>query len=253
MSSGLILQMGAEIIRIFGHSPKADCRVLDNGAIALSGESAADLNMAFLTAKAPHAALDEVLAAVSAKGVDALLLVEEGADTVRGWAAAAGLAEVGQAPLMQHDGAVAAPDSGFTVRIAAPDQTSIGARLAAAAFALDEAACLAAMPAAVMEAGGVDLWLAEENGEPVGSGVFIRTGDHVGIYVMATAPAHQRRGVGMAVLSAAMAHYRNHGVARFTLAATEKGYPLYERVGFKVVSQPHVFVIGASTQFPGHY
>ncbi|WP_337188818.1 GNAT family N-acetyltransferase [Phenylobacterium sp.] len=65
------------------------------------------------------------------------------------------------------------------------------------------------------------------------------------VYVMATPPAHQRRGVGRAVLETAMAHYQSAGVTHFTLGATETGYPLYERTGFRTVQKPHVFVIGA--------
>lgn len=251
MSSELIMQMSDEVVRVFEHGPKAACRMLAHGGIALSGEAAADLNMAFLTRKASRDELDEALAAVRACGVDALLVVEEGADVVRGWATEAGLTEVGQAPLMQHDGAGLTSATRFRVRIAEPHETAIGNRLAAAAFSLDEAACMSALPDAVMAVEGNDLWLVEEEGKPLGSGVFIRTGDHVGIYTMSTPLENQRRGVGMAVLNTAMAHYRDRGVTLFTLAATEKGYPLYERVGFKVVSQPHVFVIGVSTQFPG--
>jgi GNAT superfamily N-acetyltransferase len=250
--SEMLMQMSADVVRLFGHGARSDCRKLVHGGVALSGEAAADLNMVLLTGAATKAELDEALAAVSAKGVDALLVVEEGAEAVRAWAVQAGLAEVGQVPLMERQAAATAPVSGFTLRLARPDEADVGARLAAAAFALDEAACRAALPASFLQADGNDLWLAEENGEAVGSGVFIRSGDHVGVYTMSTPPAHQRRGVGRAVLDAAMAHYRDAGVTRFTLGATEKGYPLYERVGFQVVTSPHVFVVGASTQFPGH-
>lgn len=251
MSAEMILQMSSEVVRLLEHGAKADCRMLETGGIALSGEAAADLNMVFLTSDASRQDLDAVLAAVSAKGLDALLVVEDGADTVRGWAAEAGLTEVGQMPLMQHDGAGISPSSAFTVRIADPDEVDIGNRLAAAAFGLDEGHCRSAIPASALASEGYDLWLAEDDGTALGSGLFIRTGDHVGIYTMSTPAENQRRGVGMAVLTAAMAHYRERGVKLFTLGATEKGYPLYERIGFRTVSQPHIFVIGASTQFPG--
>ncbi|MDZ4369959.1 MAG: GNAT family N-acetyltransferase [Phenylobacterium sp.] len=246
-----LMQMSHELVRLFGYGPRAECRMLEHGCIALSGEAAADLNMAVLTGQASGDDLDEVLAAVRAKGVDALLVVEEGADAVRAMATEAGLTEVGQMPIMLRGPADVTPRSDFTVRIAAPEDADIGNRLAAEAFSLDEAMCAAATPAALLRA-GAELWVAEEDGAPVGSGMFLRAGDQVGIYIMATPPAHQRRGVGRAVLETAMAHYQAGGVTRFMLGATEMGYPLYERSGFRTVLQPHVFVIGASTQFPGH-
>lgn len=248
-SATLIMEMGAELVRLFGYGARAECRMLPHGAIALSGEGSADLNMAVLTADATRAELDDTLAAAAAKGVDAILVVEEGADGVRGWAAEAGLTQVGQMPLMERPALPVEPGTRFTLRIADPSEGSTGNGLAAAAFDLNETMCNAAMPDAVYA--DTQLWLAEDRGEPVGSGVFVRTGEQVAIYCMATPPEQQRRGIGRAVLDAAIAHYQAEGVTRFNLGATEMGYPLYEKVGFEVVSRPHVYVIGTSTQFPG--
>lgn len=247
----MFLQSGADAMRLFGCGDRVDCRPLTNGVIALSGQAAADLNMIFLTSDASREEFGECLVAVRLKAVDAILVVEEEGDAVRGWAAEAGLREVGQMPLMERHAGEVSPASDFVVRLGSAREMDESMRLAAAAFGLDEAACVAAMPAAFLEVEGNDLWLAEEQGEPMGVGVFIRTGEHVGIYTMSTPPARQRRGIGGAILNGAMAHYRERGAERFTLGATEKGYPLYERVGFKVVTMPHVYVIGASTQFPG--
>lgn len=245
----MLAQTSDDIVRLFQHGASADCRKLAHGSIALSGEPAADLNMAFLTSGSSKDDLDEALRAVRDKGVDALLIVEEGADDIRTWATNAGVAEVGQMPLMERRASRIERSSEIVVRRADPSRTPEANRLAAAAFSLDEAACNGALPSSAFEPEGNDLWIAELDGKGLGSGIFIRTGDHVGIYTMSTPPAHQRKGVGRAILEEAMAHYQNEGVERFTLGATEKGYPLYERVGFEVMTQPHVFVIGASTQF----
>ena len=246
----MLRQTGADIAGQFRHAANSDCRELGHGCIALSGEPAADLNMVFLTSGATLAEFDDALRAVRDRGVDALLVVEEGADEIRGWASASGFADVGQMPLMERRSAAVTPASRFEVRLAAPTEVDVANRISAAAFALDEEACHGAQPPATFAADGNDLWIALEDGETIGCGVFVRSGDHVGVYAMSTPPEHQRRGVGRAILDAAMAHYQGEGVQRFTLGATEIGYPLYERVGFEVVTRPHVFVIGASTQFP---
>ncbi|MFN3943809.1 MAG: GNAT family N-acetyltransferase [Allosphingosinicella sp.] len=235
----------------FGHGPRSDCRMLPHGGIALSGAPAADLNMIFLTKGASEEEREQAWDAVAAKGVDTLLVVEEGADELRAWAGAKGLAEVGQMPMMERKASAVRPATDLIVRIAGPDEVGVGNRLAAAAFGLDRTACDLALAQGAFEMEGNDLWLAEDESGPVGCGIFVRSGDHVGIYTMSTPPEQQRRGIGRAILDTAMAHYQERGAKRFTLGATEKGYPLYERVGFQVVTWPHIYVIGASTQFPG--
>src|SRR5438094_344892 len=89
-------------------------------------------------------------------------------------------------------------------------------------------------------------WLAlsgEAGGTIAGSGTFVRSGDHVGIYFMATRPQFQRQGIGRAVLDTAMRYYLGHNVTTFTLEATAAGVRLYEQVGFQTVAQPSVFVV----------
>jgi GNAT superfamily N-acetyltransferase len=250
-SSDMLMQTAADIVGFFRHGPRSDCRMLPHGGVALSAAPAADLNMVFLTQGALGEEREQAFEAVQAKGVDTILIIEEGAEDLRRWAAGKGLAEVGQMPMMERQASAVQPSTRFGIRLAAPDEIGTGNRLAAAAFGLDEAACSMALVRSALEAEGNDLWLAEDETGPVGCGIFIRSGDHVGIYTMSTPPEQQRRGIGRALLDTAMAHYQNEGVQRFTLGATEKGYPLYERVGFEIVTRPHVYVVGASTQFPG--
>jgi len=45
-------------------------------------------------------------------------------------------------------------------------------------------------------------------------------------------PAHRNRGVGRALLDAAIAHARTHRFARLVLAPTERSRPFYARAGF---------------------
>jgi ribosomal protein S18 acetylase RimI-like enzyme len=247
----MLMQTCADIVGFFGHGDRSDCRMLPHGGVALSGAPAADLNMVFLTRGASVEEREQALDAVAEKGVDTILVVEEGAEELRAWAAEKGLTEVGQMPMMERKASEVRPSTVLNVRIAAPDEVRTGNGLAASAFALEESACDIALTQRALENEGNDLWLAEDETGPVGCGIFVHSRDHVGIYTMSTPPEQQRRGIGRAILDTAMAHYQNQGVERFTLGATDKGYPLYERAGFKVVTRPHVYVIGASTQFPG--
>lgn len=245
------MQTAADVTGLFGHGVNCDCRMLPHSGIAVSGAPASDLNMLFLIPGATDEECEQALDAVLHKGVDALLVVDEGAQEARSWADARGLTCVGQLPLMERTAAKLHPTSDFQVRRVGASEAGEANRLAAAAFSLDEAACNLAMAPGTFMTDEIDLWLADDEGVSLGCGVFIRNGDHVGIYTMATHPDQQKRGVGRAILETAMAHYQELGVERFTLGATEKGYPLYTKVGFEVVASPYVYVIGASTQFPG--
>lgn len=245
--------IGQDCMRLFAYAPDASCRPVPGGWIALSGErGAADLNMAGLSRGATRASFESVLMAIRDDGVDALLLVEADAEQVRGWATAAGLPEVGGVPVMQRRAAPIDAPAGLTVRHGRPEDAAVAAVLAGEAFSLDVGACARAIPPALYADGRVTLWLAEDERGVCGCGIFVQGDSHVGIYTMATPPLHQRRGVGRAVLAAGMAHYQALGASRFVLAATEVGFPLYQRVGFEVVAEPRVFVVGRSTQFPGH-
>jgi N-acetylglutamate synthase len=250
-SSQMLMQTTADIVGLFGHGAHSDCRMLPHGGIALSGAPAADLNMVFLTRGASAEEREKALGAVANKGVDTILIIEEGAEELRAWAAGQDLTEVGQMPIMERAAGDVSPLAGLNVRIAAPDEVGTANRLAASAFGLDKEACNLALPQRALENESNYLWLAEDETGPVGCGIFVHSGNHVGIYTMSTPPEQQRRGIGRAILDTAMVHYQDQGVERFTLGATEKGYPLYERAGFEVVTRPHVYVIGASTQFPG--
>jgi N-acetylglutamate synthase len=205
-SSEMLMQTAADIVGFFEHGLRSDCRMLPHGGIALSGAPAADLNMVFLTKGASDDEREQALKAVEAQAVDTILILEEGAEELREWAAKKELSEVGQMPMMEREARKSSPSTALNVRIAAPDEIEIGNRLAASAFALDEGACKLALTREAVKVEGNDLWLAEDDTGPVGCGIFIRSGDHVGIYTMSTPPEQQRRGIGRAILDTAMAY-----------------------------------------------
>ena len=78
------MQTGRDCVALFGHAPDADCRMLPHGWIALSGEPlAADLNMLGLTADADEREFSQALESVQGRGLDVLLIVDEGAEAGR--------------------------------------------------------------------------------------------------------------------------------------------------------------------------
>ncbi len=99
--------------------------------------------------------------------------------------------------------------------------------------------------ARALPSGQYAAWLAEESGEPIGmSGCFfferppmerpgaVLEGRVVNVY---TRPAWRRRGLGEALVRAAIEHARGRGARRLRLGAAPDGRGVYERLGFQLV------------------
>ena len=67
---------------------------------------------------------------------------------------------------------------------------------------------------------------------------------------MGTHPDHQRKGIGHALLTFAMEHYRRHhpNVRSFFLGATPAGQPLYHKIGFRARIETQAWVRGETAQ-----
>ena len=248
-----LMQCGRDVERFFGLAPNGLVRVDEHGWLGLSGEEGtADLNMAFVARTAPVSLVEEYAKTIADRGLNAILIVDEDAQTLIEAAAALGLNAVGNVPVMVREELPAPEPVGrYTVRTASTDEMPIVGRLVAEAFSLDEDTINRVCPPPLADREGLQFWLAFDGDEPVGTGTFVRTGAHCGIYNMGTPASGQRRGVGRAVLASAIARNLADGVTTFTLEATEAGYHLYEQVGFRTVAAPTVMLVGESTQFPG--
>jgi ribosomal protein S18 acetylase RimI-like enzyme len=252
-TTGHLMQCGRDVARFFGLAPNAVVRVDEHGWLGLSGEAGtADLNMAFVARSASPSLVEQYAKTIAERGLNAIVIIDEEATPLVEAASALGLQAVGNVPVMVWEG-LAAPDPSdrYSVRTATSDEMPIVARLVAQAFSLDEDTVNRVLPPALAEDPELQFWLAFDGAEAVGTGTFVRTGDHCGIYNMGTPAAGQRRGVGRAVLDNGIAHNLADGVTTFTLEATEAGYHLYEQVGFETVAAPTVMLVGESTQFPG--
>jgi GNAT superfamily N-acetyltransferase len=68
--------------------------------------------------------------------------------------------------------------------------------------------------------------------EPVTTVTLFYTGDTVGLYFIATAPAWRQRGLGAAITAGALEAARERGAQRAVLFASSMGHSVYRRVGF---------------------
>ena len=125
------------------------------------------------------------------------------------------------------------PGDSLVIRELSPAEASRHARLAAAGFEAPEEAFLQLMTPSALAVPGVRCYLGEVGGQAVTTGFGVVLGPHVGIFNIATPPAHRRRGYGAAVTARAVADGLEAGAKWAWLQASEAGYPVYERLGFR--------------------
>src|SRR5947208_14455991 len=114
-----------------------------------------------------------------------------------------------QVPLMvledPTDIAAHSATDALLIRELRPAEAPAHARLAAAGFEAPAEPFLQLMTPSVLAAPGVRCYLGEVDGETVTTGVGLTLGSFVGIFNIATPPAHRRRGYGAAVTAQAVA------------------------------------------------
>jgi GNAT superfamily N-acetyltransferase len=86
--------------------------------------------------------------------------------------------------------------------------------------------------------------VAEVSGRLVGTGVGTANGAVGWIGTIWVEPAHRGRGIGRALTEAVIERLEDAGCRTLVLVATEEGYPLYERMGFRL--QTHYRILEAS-------
>jgi GNAT superfamily N-acetyltransferase len=237
-------------------APAHEIRRTPGGVLALSGEAGTDLNYLCIGQGAdPVAQLRDYGAVIQARGLPAVVIASALiAEEVAPAATAHGFTRVGGVPLMTY-GRPGIPDvsQGRAVQVApavsAADLRAVNSILAAA-FAMPEEAVQRAWGPALLDVPGFAAFLARQGETSVSTVATFRHGATVGVWSMATLPGWQRTGVGIALLTHVMAQHWASGARLFYLLATEAGYPLYERVGFRTVETMAVWIAGPPA--PGH-
>jgi ribosomal protein S18 acetylase RimI-like enzyme len=78
------------------------------------------------------------------------------------------------------------------------------------------------------------LYVGYLEGEPVATAQLVVGGGIVGLYNIATAAAHRRKGIGSAMTARPLLDARQAGFRTAVLQASEDGFPIYSRLGFEV-------------------
>lgn len=68
---------------------------------------------------------------------------------------------------------------------------------------------------------------------PAAIGALIIRANLPGVYVMATLPEYERKGLGRAILNRIMTDAEEMGFSHIVLTASTKGFPLYQKFGFE--------------------
>jgi GNAT superfamily N-acetyltransferase len=156
----------------------------------------------------------------------------------------AGLSAAGESPLMVADVASMPPlDDSVTVR--RNDASTFGDHLTmiAAGFGLPVKVLGSFFTPALIDGGRFETFTAYDASDaPVSTAALIETPGVAGIYNVATPEAHRRRGLGEATTRAAVDAGRGRGCTLATLQASEMGYPVYERMGFRTVARWRAYV-----------
>jgi GNAT superfamily N-acetyltransferase len=144
-----------------------------------------------------------------------------------------GLVHVVDFPFMVREDAPIDPEGNDSVvvrRAIGAAAAEANAHVLSSGFDMPEDAVRRVLPASLVDAPNVDVFLASIEDDVVGTVTVIHQGDTAGIWSMAT--TRQRSGIGRRLLSTALAEARRLGARRFFLGATPGGYRLYESMGF---------------------
>lgn len=156
---------------------------------------------------------------------------------------AEGLTAAGESPVMAADVSSISPlGEGLTVR--RNDAATFGDHVAmmAEGFGLPAKVLGSFFTPSLIDGGRFEAFTAyDDSNAPVSTAALIETPGVAGIYNVATPEPFRRRGLGEATTRAAVDAGRRRGCTLATLQASQMGYPVYERMGFRTVSRWRAF------------
>ena len=123
------------------------------------------------------------------------------------------------------------------LRLLTPEEAATHARVAAGGFEAPEELFRELVPPALLLAEGVRCYVGEVDGEPVTTALGIVLGDSVGVFNVATPPAHRGRGYGGAATAYVVSDGTRSGASWAWLQSSSAGLPLYEHLGFRTLEQ----------------
>ncbi len=108
-------------------------------------------------------------------------------------------------------------------------------RTAAVGFELPEALLRAVMVMDLVDGEAAAVYVGYEDGQPVSTGMGVRSGRATGVFNIATLESARGRGYGGAMTKRIAADAAAAGCDVATLQSSEMGYPVYERLGYRTV------------------
>lgn len=136
----------------------------------------------------------------------------------------------------------AAGHSELTARLLAPDEAGVHAEIAAAGFEAPVEIFQMLATRDLLEQPGVRAYVGTVHGEPVTTALGITNADHVGVFDVATPPAHQRRGYGAAITARATLDGFASGATFAYLQSSAAGFAVYERLGFRTLETWSIWI-----------
>jgi N-acetylglutamate synthase len=122
---------------------------------------------------------------------------------------------------------------------------------AAAGFEMPVSWVESIMTDAMLDRPDIVVYVGYTGGMPVTTGLGLRTGRTIGVYNIATVEAARRRGYGAAMTMRIVDDGAAAGCDVAILQASDMGYPIYERLGFRTVVEYLGYVDPASLQPQG--
>ena len=120
-------------------------------------------------------------------------------------------------------------------------------RTAAAGFELPDALLRAVMVVDLIGHDAVAVYVGYTEGEPVTTGLAVRSGRTMGVYNIATIASVRGRGYGAAMTRRIAADGAAAGCDVATLQASEMGHSVYERLGYRTVVEYMGYVESSSS------
>jgi GNAT superfamily N-acetyltransferase len=108
-------------------------------------------------------------------------------------------------------------------------------RTAEAAFGLPAWMLRAMLNPAILGEPRVAIYVGYSNGEPVSTGLGFHSGRTIGVYNISTIPRARGRGYGAEMTKRVAADGAANGCDVAILQASDMGYPIYERLGYRTV------------------
>lgn len=113
------------------------------------------------------------------------------------------------------------------------------AEIMSVAFEIPSAICTSIYASEIAWTGGLKGYVGFANGKAVTTAAVMLTGDVIGLYSVATLPSHRRMGYAEAIMRQVI---DRANVRATVLQSTRSGLSLYERMGYRSVTNFHVYI-----------